>query len=110
MEWNYRPIIIRWPNEETGGYFRVPGCLVGDRTAFAIFDEHLEVHLVEPSHDPHEYELRYASNPLFYVGSDLPTVYHDLICLSFADFAGKYTHSDFYPAATPLPVPDAVRT
>lgn len=90
------PILIRWPNEESGGYFKVPGYLAGPNTALAIFDEHLEVHLVEPSPDPGEYELRFASNPMFFVGDDLPTIFHDVRHLTFVEFARKYTHSDFY--------------
>jgi hypothetical protein len=88
-------ILIRWPNEETGGFFKIPGYLVGPNTAFALFDEHLEVHLIEPSPEQGEYELRYASNPIFYVGDDLPTIFHDIHFLTLAEFAGKYTHSDF---------------
>src|SRR5689334_20015623 len=89
-------ILIRWPNEDSGGYFKVPGYLVSANTALAIFDEHIEVHLIDPSNDPSEYELRYASNPMFYVGDDLPAIFHDLHSLTLAQFAKKYTHSDFY--------------
>ncbi|MFD2170925.1 hypothetical protein [Tumebacillus lipolyticus] len=89
-------ILIRWPDEETGGHFHVPGCLVAANTALAIFDAHVEVHLVTATEDPGEYELRYASNPIFYVGNDLPTIFYDLRHLSFAELAGKYTHSDFH--------------
>jgi hypothetical protein len=95
-------IMIRWPNEETGGHFRVPGCLVSPNTALAIFDSHLEVHLVEATDDPNEYDLRYASNPMFYVGDDLPAIFYDIRHLTFAEFAGKYTHSDFSPRQSPL--------
>ncbi|HEU4965318.1 MAG TPA: hypothetical protein VFV52_15940 [Bacilli bacterium] len=96
------PILIRWPNEESGGHFKVPGCLVGPNTALALFDQHLEVHLVVPSPEPHEYDLRYASNPMFYVGDDVPTIFHDLAHLTFADFTCKYTHSDFQQVSLPL--------
>jgi hypothetical protein len=94
------PILIRWPNDESGGYFRVPGYLVSESTALAIFDEHLEVHLVEATPDPDEYDLRYASNPMFYVGDDLPTIFYDLRTLTMSEFACKYTHSDFYMPAS----------
>ena len=95
MEWK-QPIMIRWPNEESGGHFKVPGCLVAPNTALAVFDDHLEVHLVEPSPEPWEYDLRFASNPMFYLGTDLPEIFHDLGHLTLAEFAGKYTHSDFH--------------
>ncbi|ARU62198.1 hypothetical protein CBW65_15180 [Tumebacillus avium] len=95
-------ILIRWPNEETGGHFRIPGCLVAPNTALAIFDGHVEVHLVEAAGAPGEYDLRYASNPLFYVGSDLPEIFYDLRHLTLAELAGKYTHSDFYSPERPL--------
>jgi hypothetical protein len=90
------PIVIRWPNEDTGGFFKISGCLVNDNTALAIFDRHLEVHLVTPTEDPHEFELQFASNPLFYVGDDLPEIFHDLAQMSLLQFATKYTHSDYY--------------
>lgn len=93
---NQLPILIRWPNEETGGHFKVPGYLVSPNTALAVFDEHLEVHLVEPSTDPDEYELCYASNPMFYVGNDLPSIFYDLSHLTLAELACKYKHSDFH--------------
>lgn len=96
------PILIRWPNEEAGGHFKVPGCLVGPHTALALFDEHLEVHLVVPSPDCGEYDLRYASNALFYVGDDVPAIFHDLTNLTLAEFALKYTHSDFHQLKLPL--------
>lgn len=89
------PILIRWPNEETGGWFKIPGVVVGLNVALAVFDEHLEIHLVSPSEEPLEYELRYASNPLFHVGQDLATLFYDVHTLTLAEFAGKYTHSDF---------------
>lgn len=88
-------ILIRWPNEETGGYFKIPGYLVGTNTALALFDQHLEIHLIEPSATLGEYELRYASNPMFYVGDDLPVIFHDIHHLTVAEFANKYSHSDF---------------
>ncbi|KEO82518.1 hypothetical protein [Tumebacillus flagellatus] len=94
-------ILIRWPNEDTGGYFKVPGCLVDANTALAIFDAHLEVHLVTPTDHPHEFDLRFASNPLFYVGDDLPEIFHDLRRLSLLEFAGKYTHSDYHATEAP---------
>jgi hypothetical protein len=97
-----QPIIIRWPNEEQGGHFKIQGFLVAPRTALAIFDEQVEVHLVEPTSDPGEYELQYASNPMFHVGTDLPTICYDLHHLSFAEFARKYTHSDFHQPPLPL--------
>ena len=40
-------IQVRWPNEDEGGYFKVPGCLVAEGVALVIFDENIEVHLVE---------------------------------------------------------------
>ncbi|TCP52822.1 hypothetical protein EV586_10765 [Tumebacillus sp. BK434] len=94
-------ILIRWPNEETGGHFRIPGCLVAPNTALALFDGHVEVHLVEATGSPGEYDLRYASNPLFYVGDDLPEIFYDLRHLTLAELAGKYTHSDFYSPRHP---------
>ncbi|MGB8955082.1 MAG: hypothetical protein WCC10_06895 [Tumebacillaceae bacterium] len=97
------PILVRWPNEETGGHFKVPGVIVGPNTALVLFDEHLEVHLVEPSSEPHEYELRFASNPIFHAGSDLPTIFHDICHLTLAEFAGKYTHSDFHDPSGRFP-------
>src|SRR5690349_606402 len=99
-------ILIRWPNEEDGGYFKVPGYRIGANTALALFDEHIEVHLVDPSPDPYEYELRYASNPMFYIGDDLPTLFHDIHHLTLAEFAGKYTHSDFHLQSDPASSPD----
>ncbi|MBL0388159.1 hypothetical protein JJB07_16195 [Tumebacillus sp. ITR2] len=90
-------ILIRWPNEDTGGYFKVPGCLVNPNTALAIFDCHLEVHLVTPTDHPHEFDLHFASNPLFYVGDDLPEIFHDLNQLTLLEFARKYTHSEYHP-------------
>lgn len=91
-----QPILIRWPNEDTGDWFKIPGCLVNDRTALAVFDRHVEVHLVAPTDDPNEFDLHYASNPLFFVGDDLPTIFHDLLHLTLLQFASKYTHSDFH--------------
>ncbi|PWK11476.1 hypothetical protein [Tumebacillus permanentifrigoris] len=90
------PIVIRWPNEDTGSYFKIPGCLVNDNTALAIFDLHLEVHLVTATDDPNEYDLQFASNPLFYVGDDLPMIFHDLAQMSLYQFASKYTHSEYF--------------
>ncbi|PWK16149.1 hypothetical protein [Tumebacillus permanentifrigoris] len=90
-----QPIMIRWPNEDTGEYFKIPGCLVAEYTAIAILDNHLEIHLVTPTTDPHEFDLRFASNPFFYVGDDLPTIFHDISSLSLVDLARKYTHSEF---------------
>ena len=92
---NPNVIIVRWPHEEMEQDFKIPGILVNENVALTLFDEHVEVHLVEQSSTPGEYELRYASNPMFYVGNDLPTIVHDLTSLTFADFASKYTHSDF---------------
>ena len=91
-----QPIMIRWPNEEDGGYFKVSGFLVNQNVALAIFDRNLEVHIVEPSPDPNEYELKFASNPMFQVGGDLEQIQRDLSELTVLEFAQKYTHSDFY--------------
>lgn len=91
----HTPVQIRWPNEEKGGWFRIPGLIVAENVALVLFDENLEVHLVEPSREPNEYELRFASHPMFYVGNDLETVLHDLQRLTIVEFAAKYTHSDF---------------
>ena len=91
-----RPVIqIRWPNDEKGGWFTVPGLLVSEGVAFAMFDQQLEVHLVKPTSDVNEYDLKYASNPIFHVGDDLTTIFHDLENLTMVQFAAKYQHSDF---------------
>ena len=91
-----RPAIqIRWPNEEKGGWYTVPGLLVAEGIALAVFDDQLEVHLVKQTSDVNEYDLQYASNPMFHVGDDLTTILNDLETLTMAEFAAKYTHCDF---------------
>lgn len=94
-------IMIRWPNVDDGDYFRVAGLLVNESTALALFDGHIEVHLVTPTPDPNEFDLRYASNPIFHVGDDYPEIFHDIASLTIAEMAAKYSHSDFsVPALT----------
>lgn len=95
-------IVVRWPNDDTGSDFRVPGILVNNNVAVVLLDEHIEIHLVEITANPNEYELRYASNPLFYVGRDWPTIFTNLTMLSLAEFASKYTHSEFQDLNTVL--------
>jgi len=90
-----QPILIRWPNDESGGYFKVPGVIVGPNKALALFDRHLEIHLVAATNDPNEYDLQYASNPMFHVGENPLDVFYDVHTLTVAEFAGKYGHSDF---------------
>ncbi|KEO81430.1 hypothetical protein [Tumebacillus flagellatus] len=92
----HRPIIIRWPNEDTGGYFKISGCLINENVSLAVFDEHLEVHLVTPTEDPNEFDLNFASNPFFFVGDSFQDIYFDLTHLTVVEFASKYNHSDFH--------------
>lgn len=66
---HFQYIMIRWPNTDDGSYFRVAGLLVNENTALALFDGHIEVHLVIPSPAPNEFDLRYASNPIFRVAT-----------------------------------------
>jgi hypothetical protein len=68
---------------------------VSDSLALAIFDERLEVHIVERTDDPNEYDLIRASNPMFYVGEDVETVMSDISKLTVVEFARKYVHGDF---------------
>jgi len=89
-------VLVRWPNDETGGYFKLPGLLIGPETALTISDCHIEVHLVTASSTPHEYNLHHASHPLFYVGNDHATIFHDLRTLPIAEFASKYVQSEFH--------------
>ena len=92
-------IQIRWPNEEKGGWYTVPGLLVAEGIALAVFDDQLEVHLVKQTSDVSQYDLQYASNPMFHVGDDMSTILHDLETLTMVQFAAKYTHSDFVGTA-----------
>lgn len=39
------PVQIRWPNEEKGGWFRIPGLNAAQNGALVLFDENLEVHM-----------------------------------------------------------------
>ena len=50
-------IQVRWPNDDEGGYFKVPGCLVAEGVALVIFDENIEVHLVDATSDDDEFDL-----------------------------------------------------
>lgn len=86
---------IRWPNDENGGWLRIPGLIVAENVALVLFDKNLEVHLVEPTSDLNEYALRFASHPMFHVGNDLETILRDLQHLTMIEFAATYTHSDF---------------
>ncbi|PWK05155.1 hypothetical protein [Tumebacillus permanentifrigoris] len=93
---SHRPITIRWPNEDTGEYFKIPGCMINENSVLALFDHHLEVHLVTPTEDPHEFDLQFASSPMFYVGDNFQDIYFDLMHLTIVEFATKYVHSDYH--------------
>jgi hypothetical protein len=89
-----KQIFTRLPDDE-GGYLKFPALMVSDGLAMAIFDEHLEVHLVEATDDPNEYDLVRQSNPMFYVGDDVETLMSDITKLTVIEFTWKYEHGDF---------------
>jgi hypothetical protein len=89
-----KQIFTRLPDDE-GGYLKFPALMVSEGMALAIFDEHLEKHLVEATDDPCEYDLVQQSNPIFYVGNDVETVMSDISKLTVVEFTRKYEHGDF---------------
>jgi hypothetical protein len=89
-----KQIYTRLPDDE-GGYLKFPALMVGDGMALAIFDEHLEVHLVKATDDPSEFDLIQQSNQMFYVGNDVETVMSDISKLTVVEFTRKYEHGDF---------------
>lgn len=86
----YSAIYTRLPNEDDGGYLKFPARLISKNVAFAIFDEKLEVHVVKPTTIPDEYDLIFASAPVFYVGSDATSVFEEIRMMPLVELARKY--------------------